>query len=135
MPHSAHKLPADLQVAMLKPDKPGPSIGKRRTKKAPKIPAWCPLPVTAWWDGRDSAAYQDALDRYCIETLEVTDVNRRIMVFFDAFSCTTCRNLPNFGGYSVCHHIGTITDFDLANERGFMVSASLPVGLSACLPV
>ena len=40
MPHSARKLPADLQAAMLKPDKPGPSIGKRRTKKAPKIPAW-----------------------------------------------------------------------------------------------
>ena len=66
MPHSARKLPADLQAAMLKPDKPGPSIGKRRTKKAPKIPAWCPLPVTAWWDGRDSAAYQDALDHYCM---------------------------------------------------------------------
>ena len=32
MPHSARKLPADLQAAMLKPDKPGPSIGKRRTK-------------------------------------------------------------------------------------------------------
>ena len=66
MPHSARKLPADLQAAMLKPDKPGPSIGKRRTKKAPYIPAWCPLPVTTWWDGYDSAAYQDALDHYCI---------------------------------------------------------------------
>ena len=66
MPHSTRKLPADLQVAMLKSDKPGPAIGKRRraAKEAPNIPAWCPLPVTAWWDGKDSAAYQNALDRY-----------------------------------------------------------------------
>jgi len=104
MPHSARKLPADLQAAMLKPDKPGPSIGKRRTKKAPKIPAWCPLPVTAWWDGRDSAAYQDALDRYCIETLEVSDPERRIMVYFDSATCSLCKNLPLRGGYTVCRH-------------------------------
>ena len=68
MPHTARKLPADLQAAMLRRDKPGPSIGKRRSKKAPYIPAWCPLPVTAWWDGYDSAAYQDALDRYSVPT-------------------------------------------------------------------
>ena len=105
MPHSTRKLPADLHAAMLKSDKPGPAIGKRRRRaatEAPNIPAWCPLPVTAWWEGQNSPAYQAALDRYCIETLEVTDVNRRIMVYFDAFSCTACRNLPNFGGYSVC---------------------------------
>ena len=129
MPHSARKLPADLQAAMLKPDKPGPSIGKRRTKKAPKIPAWCPLPVTAWWDGRDSAAYQDALDRYCIETLEVSDPERRIMVYFDSATCSLCKNLPLCGGYTVCRHIGRIVDFDLANERGFMVSACPPARL------
>ena len=92
MPHTARKLPADLQVAMLRPDKPGRrGVGKRRTKKAPKIPAWCPLPVTAWWDGRDSAAYQDALDHYCIETLEVSDPEWRIMVYFDSATCSLCK--------------------------------------------
>jgi len=119
MPHSARKLPADLQAAMLKPDKPGPSIGKRRTKKAPKIPAWCPLPVTAWWDGRDSAAYQDALDRYCIETLEVTDVNRRIMVYFDAFSCTTwiIRNVCCNDFYETRHRFVTSSNLEDARDR------------------
>ena len=60
MPHSTRKLPADLQAAMLKSDKPGPAIGKRRRRaatEAPNIPAWYPLPVTAWWEGQNSAAY------------------------------------------------------------------------------
>ena len=61
MPHTNRKLPADLQAAMLKSDKPGPAIGKRRREpKAPNIPAWCPLTLDAWHEGPDSYRYQPA---------------------------------------------------------------------------
>ena len=54
---------------------------------------------------------------------------------FNGAACTTCQKLPNYGGYSVCRHIGRVVDFDLANEDGFMVSASLPVCVPVRLPV
>ena len=126
MPHTNRKLPADLQAAMLRPDKPSPPISKRRTgRQAPDIPAWCPLTLGAWEAGWDSVAYQDLLDRYCVETLEVSDPERRIMVYFDSETCSLCKNLPLCGGYTVCRHIGRIVDFDLANERVVLLPISV----------
>ena len=124
------QLPRDLQEAMLKREKPGPTI-RRRSRKTISIPPWCPLTHHILEGGIWTADYQNALDDYCIQRLDVADPQRRIMVFFDAYACTTCQTLPNYGGYSVCRHIGRVVDFDLANEDGFMVSASLPV----CVPV
>ena len=69
-----------------------------------------------------SAAYQDALDRYCVETLEVSDPDRRIMVYFDSETCSLCKNLPLCGGYTVCRSCGGPPFSGLTEPPGFVFS-------------
>ena len=62
------QLPRDLQEAMLKREKPGPTI-RRRSRKTISIPPWCPLTHHILEGGIWTADYQNALDDYCIQLL------------------------------------------------------------------
>eukprot|EP01043_Picozoa_sp_COSAG02_P039596 COSAG02_NODE_3140_length_7296_cov_180.632347_2_plen_89_part_00 len=62
------QLPRDLQEAMLKREKPGPTI-RRRSRKTISIPPWCPLTHHILEGGIWTADYQNALDDYCIQRL------------------------------------------------------------------
>ena len=66
------KLPRDLQEAMLKREKPGATI-HCRSRKTISIPPWCPLTHHILEGGIWTADYQNALDGYCIQRLEVAN--------------------------------------------------------------
>ena len=53
------------------------------------VPEWGEN-VVAFVVARDGSGLDAAaLDRYCIETLEVSDPERRIMVYFDSATCSS----------------------------------------------
>jgi hypothetical protein len=70
--------------------------------------------------GPGSIAYEHVIDRYCIEECEIVDNRRRIMTYWKAHTCAICKDV--YPRYTVCRHIGRITDLDLNNRGGFLVS-------------
>ena len=78
------QLPRDLQEAMLKREKPGPTI-RRRSRKTISIPPWCPLTHHILEGGIWTADYQNALDDYCIQRLDVADPLTKLRRCLDTF--------------------------------------------------
>ena len=103
---------------------PASAIRKRRTSD-PDVPAWCKLTVATWKKGKSHILYQHAIDRYCVEALEVSDHSRRVMTYWDSSTCDLCKDI--FPRYTVCRHIARVTDIDAANEGGFLVSCAVPL--------
>ena len=101
---------------------PSLTIRKRRNRADLSPPPWCRLTPAIVRQGLGSTAYEHCIDLYCIEELEVSDTNRRIMTFWKSSSCNLCKDI--FPRYTVCRHIARITDIDAANRGGFLVSCS-----------
>ena len=121
MPRELFQSPA-LARSFTQTGGPSPTIHRRRRRSDPPVPPWCRLTPPIVRQGRGSTAYEHCIDMYCIEELEVTDQNRRIMTFWKSSSCNLCKDI--FPRYTVCRHIARITDIDAANRGGFIVSAS-----------
>ena len=80
---------------------PSLTIRKRRADLSP--PPWCRLTPAIVRQGLGSTAYEHCIDLYCIEELEVSDTNRRIMTFWkiDTKPAHTCDVNSHLGSWTM----------------------------------
>ena len=113
MPRELFQSPA-LARAFVITTSPSLAIRKRR-RSDPPVPPWCKLTPAAVRQGRGGILYEHAIDMYCLEKLEVTDHNRRVMTYWESSTCHLCKDI--FPRHTVCRHIARVTDIDAANEE------------------